>query len=364
MALLVQSSGRRAIVLEVQMPTIQTSMRSATKTTSPAGLGHPVRLPPRHSAIIASMMANRWLPLVVWSGLCFIWGSTWLAIKVGLNDLPPLTFAGIRFVIAAVMLFAIILIRRIRLPATAADWRILAWTGFLNITVNYALVFWGEQYLASGLAALLNATVPLFGLPLAHRYIASERLTARRISGVLLGLAGVAIVCSAELGGNGTHAFWASVAIIVASLAGAQGSVLVKAKGGHLHPIVARRHSSRGESCRVPLDHASIRGARVSRGGGIGRRLSGVLLADQAHRGHERVTDPAGHATGSGAPGCDVARGEDRVGHRCRWIGHSCRGGPGRVCRNGAHGDLASPDMKNNEGPASAGPSAGGELLY
>jgi drug/metabolite transporter (DMT)-like permease len=238
MALLVQSSGRRAIVLEVQMPTIQTSMRSATKTTSPAGLGHPVRLPPRHSAIIASMMANRWLPLVVWSGLCFIWGSTWLAIKVGLNDLPPLTFAGIRFVIAAVMLFAIILIRRIRLPATAADWRILAWTGFLNITVNYALVFWGEQYLASGLAALLNATVPLFGLPLAHRYIASERLTARRISGVLLGLAGVAIVCSAELGGNGTHAFWASVAIIVASLAGAQGSVLVKAKGGHFDPAL------------------------------------------------------------------------------------------------------------------------------
>src|SRR5262249_32327244 len=125
-----------------------------------------------------------------------------------------------------------------RLPETAADWRLLAWTGFLNITVNYALVFWGEQYLASGLAALLNATVPLFGLPLAHRYIATEQLTARKIAGVLLGLAGVAIVCSAELGGNGAHAFSASIAIIVASLAGAQGSVLVKGRGGHFAPAL------------------------------------------------------------------------------------------------------------------------------
>ena len=183
-------------------------------------------------------MAQRWLPLAIWSVLCLIWGSTWLAIKVGLRDLPPITFAGIRFVIASVILFAIILARRIRLPERASDWRLLAWTGFLTITVNYALVFWGEQYLASGLAALLNATIPLFGLPLAHRYIASEQLTAKKVLGVLLGLVGVAIVCSAELGGNGAHAFWGSLAIIVASLAGAQGSVLVKARGGHFDPAL------------------------------------------------------------------------------------------------------------------------------
>jgi drug/metabolite transporter (DMT)-like permease len=183
-------------------------------------------------------MAGKWLPVVAWLGLCLIWGSTWAAIKVGLHDLPPITFAGIRFVIAAALLFGIIAARRLSLPRTAADWQLLAWTGFLNITANYALVFWGEQYLASGLAALLNATIPLFGLPLAHRYVAGEQLTATKISGVLLGIIGVAGVCSAELGGNGAHAFWGSVAIIVASLAGAQGSVLVKAKGGHIEPAM------------------------------------------------------------------------------------------------------------------------------
>jgi drug/metabolite transporter (DMT)-like permease len=183
-------------------------------------------------------MAGRWLPVAAWLALCVIWGSTWLAIKVGLRDLPPIAFAGIRFVIAAALLFGVIAAQRLQLPRTAADWRLLAWTGFLNITANYALVFWGEQYLASGLAALLNATIPLFGLPLAHRYVAGERLTAPKVSGVLVGIAGVAIVCSAELGGNGAHAFWGSVAIIVASLAGAQGSVLIKAKGGHIEPAM------------------------------------------------------------------------------------------------------------------------------
>ncbi len=110
-------------------------------------------------------VAGRWRIVIAWAGLCLIWGSTWLAIKIGLRDLPPIAFAGIRFVIAAALLLALMAVRRLPLPATAGDWRLVLWTGFLTITVNYALVFWGEQYLASGLAALLNATIPLFGLP-------------------------------------------------------------------------------------------------------------------------------------------------------------------------------------------------------
>jgi len=219
------------------MSSIQTSSRPIPTNAQPTTADSIEPLPARATRDVPTM-AGRWLPLVVWSGLCFIWGSTWLAIKMGLRDLPPITFAGVRFVIASLLLFAIILVRRVRFPTTLEDWRLLAWTGFLNITVNYALVFWGEQYLASGLAALLNATIPLFGLPLAHRYIATERLTTSKVAGVLLGLVGVGIVCSAELGGNGAHAFWASLAIIVASLAGAQGSVLVKARGGHFDPAL------------------------------------------------------------------------------------------------------------------------------
>jgi drug/metabolite transporter (DMT)-like permease len=174
----------------------------------------------------------------VWLALCAIWGSTWLGIKLGLRDLPPITFAGIRFALAAVLLGAIVAWRRIPLPTSASDWLLLAYTGFLSITVNYALVFWGEQYISSGLAALLSATVPLFGLPLAHRYLTSEPLTWPKVGGVLLGLVGIGVVFSGELGVGGPLALWASAGIILAALATAQAGVLVKARGTHIEPSV------------------------------------------------------------------------------------------------------------------------------
>lgn len=178
------------------------------------------------------------LALVVWLALCAIWGSTWLAIKLGLRDLPPLTFAGLRFAAAALVLFGIAALRGFRLPRAPRDWRLLAYTGLLTITLNYALVFWGEQYISSGLAAVLSATVPLFGLPLAHRYLASEPLNRWKVAGVLSGVIGVAIVCSGQLGLGGPLAFWASLGIIFAALATAQAGVLIKARGTHIEPSV------------------------------------------------------------------------------------------------------------------------------
>ena len=176
--------------------------------------------------------------VVAFVGLCAIWGSTWLAIKVGLRDLPPISFAGVRFALAALILYGIVAARGLRLPWARRDWRLLFWTGLLSITVNYALVFWAELHISSGLAAVLNATIPLFGLPLAHRALAAEPMTPYKLGGVVLGVLGMAIVFGAELGGNTPLAAWASAGVLVASLAGAQAGVLVKARGTHLDPAV------------------------------------------------------------------------------------------------------------------------------
>ncbi|MGH7580015.1 MAG: DMT family transporter [Gemmatimonadales bacterium] len=186
----------------------------------------------------APSMDGRAKAIVAFTALCAIWGSTWLAIKVGLRDLPPISFAGIRFALAAVIFLAIIVRRGVRLPWAARDWRLLVWTGLLTITINYALVFWAELHISSGLAAVLNATIPLFGLPLAHRSLAAEPMTPHKMGGVVLGVLGLAIVFGAELGGDGPLALWASAGVLVASLAGAQAGVLVKAKGTHLDPAV------------------------------------------------------------------------------------------------------------------------------
>lgn len=192
----------------------------------------------RKEAKPSTAQPSRRLQVVVWLALCAIWGSTWLAIKLGLQDLPPLTFAGIRFAVAALLLGGIIVVQGFRLPTSRRDWGLLVYTGLLSITLNYALVFWGEQYISSGLAALLSATVPLFGLPLAHRYLASEPLTWQKFAGVLLGLTGMGVVFSGELGAGGTQAGWASGGIVLAALATAQAGVLVKARGTHIAPSV------------------------------------------------------------------------------------------------------------------------------
>jgi drug/metabolite transporter (DMT)-like permease len=175
---------------------------------------------------------------VVWLLLCIIWGSTWLFIKLGLEDLPPFTFAGIRFVIASLILYAIIIARRIQLPRRRKDWTLLAVTGILSFTLNYGLVFWGEQYISSGLAALLQATIPVFGLVIAHFYLPGEQMTPAKIFGVVLGIAGVGVIFSNQLTVAGTEALAGSAALVVGSACAAYANVLVKSRGGKMEPAI------------------------------------------------------------------------------------------------------------------------------
>ena len=175
---------------------------------------------------------------LVWLILCGIWGSTWLFIKLGLSDLPPFTFAGIRFVIALTIVFSVIKIRGIQLPRARADWILLAITGILSFGVNYGCVFWGEQYISSGLAALLQATTPAFGLVFAHFYLPGERLSWTRIGGVILGVCGVGVVFSNQLTVAGRQALAGCVALILSSIVVAYSNVLVKTYGKNLNPAI------------------------------------------------------------------------------------------------------------------------------
>ncbi|HKG46281.1 MAG TPA: EamA family transporter [Pyrinomonadaceae bacterium] len=175
---------------------------------------------------------------LVWLVLCGIWGSTWLFIKLGLADLPPITFAGIRFVIACAILLLIIRIRAIQLPRARADWILLAVTGILSFGFNYGLIFWGEQYISSGLAALLQATIPAFGLVFAHFHLPGERLSWTRLGGVVLGVCGVAVVFSNQLAVAGRQALAGCVAVLLSSIVVAYSNVLVKAHGKNLNPAI------------------------------------------------------------------------------------------------------------------------------
>src|SRR5256886_16950748 len=166
---------------------------------------------------------------IVWLILCGIWGSTWLFIKLGLQDLPPLTFAGIRFVFASGILITIILARGVRWPRKRGEWLVIVVVGLLQFSLKYGLVFWGEHRIPSGLAAVLQSTFPAFGLVIAHFYLPHERMTAAKVFGVMLGVFGVSIIFSHQLAIAGRMALFGSIALVLSAFFGAYSNVLVKA---------------------------------------------------------------------------------------------------------------------------------------
>jgi drug/metabolite transporter (DMT)-like permease len=172
--------------------------------------------------------------LIVWLILSVIWGTTWIFIKLGLRDLPPFTFAGIRFLVAASLLWLIVLWRRQAVPRGNSDWLMIAWTGFIAFAVNYGLIFWGEQYITSGLAAVLQSTIPAFGLVIAHFHLPAERITMRKMAGVVLGMAGTAVIFYDQMTVEGTDALWGSMALVISSGCVAYSNVLVKARCRHI----------------------------------------------------------------------------------------------------------------------------------
>jgi drug/metabolite transporter (DMT)-like permease len=178
----------------------------------------------------------RSLKVVVWLILCVIWGTTWIFIKVGLEDLPPIAFAVTRFLFAVAILFAVVRVQKIPLPQTAIEWRLIALTGVLQFSINYSMVFWSEQYITSGLAAVLQSMITVFGLALAWIFLPSERITPVKIFAVCLGVTGVSVIFYDQLRVQSYMAFAGCVAVVIGSYTAAQASILIKARGGLLHP--------------------------------------------------------------------------------------------------------------------------------
>jgi drug/metabolite transporter (DMT)-like permease len=170
--------------------------------------------------------------------LCVVWSSTWLAIKIGLRDLPPISYAGIRFVVAIVALLAVSIGRARLLPRSRAEYTILALTGVLMFSVNYGLLFWGELHVSSGLAAVLQATIPIFGLMFAHLMLPDEPMHWQRLSGAFLAVAGVAVICARLLNFNGMMAFWGGLGIVVGAAGAAYSNVLLKQRPLQLGPAM------------------------------------------------------------------------------------------------------------------------------
>ncbi|HEX8476533.1 MAG TPA: EamA family transporter [Pyrinomonadaceae bacterium] len=149
-----------------------------------------------------------------WAAVCFFWGTTYLAIRVGLVSLPPMLFAALRFLIAGTILFLVMRrLRGARLPV-GREWRNIAVVGLLLLGVGNGGVVWAEQWISSGMAALLVATSPFWVAGLERMRRDGERVGRRGVVGMLLGFAGLALLVAPDLFGANLN--WKYVLGIVA----------------------------------------------------------------------------------------------------------------------------------------------------
>jgi drug/metabolite transporter (DMT)-like permease len=150
--------------------------------------------------------------------LGLIWGTSFLFIKICVGSIPLFTFVAGRMLMGGCILYCVLLLQGDKMPPLGRAWTAFAFIGFFNALVPYGLIAWGEQYISSGLAAILNATTPIFTVILAHYLISDERLTASRITGILLGFAGVVVIVWPELGRGTSFDLWGQLAVVGGSL--------------------------------------------------------------------------------------------------------------------------------------------------
>jgi drug/metabolite transporter (DMT)-like permease len=160
------------------------------------------------------MRAGAWGLLLV---LSVLWGGSFFFSTVALAELRPFTVVLGRVALAALVLHGVVWISGQRMPVTLAHWRRFALMGLINNLLPFSLIFWGQTHIASGLAAILNATTPLWIVLLAHMLTRDERLSANRAAGVVCGFGGVVLMIGPDaLGGLGSSVL-AQLAVLAAA---------------------------------------------------------------------------------------------------------------------------------------------------
>lgn len=177
-----------------------------------------------------------------WAELCLlglIWGGSFLAIRTALDEIGALTSVLFRTAPAALLLWGVALVRGLPVPKSGGLWLSLLVMGILNNVLPFSLMAWGQLHIPSGLTAIFNAATAIFGVLVAALVFADERLTARRVTGVTLGFAGVACAIgpSALTGFDLTSL--AQLAVLGGTLSYACAGAWARHRLSDLHPVVA-----------------------------------------------------------------------------------------------------------------------------
>ena len=176
-----------------------------------------------NSPMIRSQMnGSDWLIMVA---LGLIWGGAFFFIGVAVRHVQPLTYVWLRLTIGAAGLWTYLMIRGVRISLPRQAWGSILLLALLNNALPFALFGWGQTHIASGLASILNATTPIWGVVVAHFLTHDERMSPRKVAGVLLGFGGVATMIGPSLLSSLGASALAELACVAASLSYALAAV-------------------------------------------------------------------------------------------------------------------------------------------
>ena len=186
------------------------------------------------TAVNTIMNGREWAMLVT---LSVLWGGSFFFAEIALESLPPLTIVTLRVGLAAITLWLVVLALKLPIPNSTPIWIAFLTMGLLNNVLPFSLIVWGQSQISSGLAAILNATAPLFGVIVAGILLRDESATPLKIMGVVVGFAGVIVMM--DLSSIATSSLLAQLAILAAALSYACASVYGRRfKATGLNPIL------------------------------------------------------------------------------------------------------------------------------
>ena len=170
--------------------------------------------------------------------MCLIWGSTFVALKIGLEGTPPLLGVAMRHILASGLLFLIIYIRKLPVPRDPLAYKQYLTVGLLNFSLSYSLTYTGTQYIYSNVSALLWASIPITTALAAHVTLRNERLTVRKGVGILVGFSGVALIFAGYGTGQSRNLLLGMSFVMGAVLATTWPGIYLKMHPARANPIV------------------------------------------------------------------------------------------------------------------------------
>ena len=169
--------------------------------------------------------------------ICLIWGSTWFAIRLGLDSLTPFISAGLRFSIAAIVIYIVMRIRSISIQRDKISMRLYYFMGVFSFILPFGLVYWGEQFIPSGLASVLFAVYPFFVALFTRIFIPEEKIGVIKIIGMIFGFSGIVIIFSQNILTIGMNYFLGMLAVLLSGFLQSTIAVSIKKHGQHLHAL-------------------------------------------------------------------------------------------------------------------------------